>query len=205
MPPCYYIVRTYILEMLLAEHIVVFCRYSSRALVIPFKTPSIGPTEQTESDAFGNLTTAQQRASSAIGWAISLGKDYYNTGKDNVCSTMLPIVRDSLPGVDPRLCLGYACLLHFATKVCTLNVQQDAPIYFLYSWLRKPCQMCQRFGKRLKTLSKRYTPFWAQEEHHCQSHILLMSMVSLFKYSPRQLPGLRSWRGLEDYMRFVEV
>ena len=91
-------------------------RYSSRAL-ISFSGPSIGPTTEEDSKAFSLLAEAQREASSAIEWAISLGKAFSNGGEEDVSSRINPAVRAQLPGVDPRLCTGYACLLYFAEKV----------------------------------------------------------------------------------------
>ena len=92
-------------------------RYSSRALLIPFSTPSIGPTSEEESKAFNLLGAAQREAYSAIGWAISLAKKFVEGGETEVSSRISPSVRAILPGVDPRLCTGYACILYFAEKV----------------------------------------------------------------------------------------
>lgn len=92
-------------------------RYSSRALVIPFNTPSIGPRSEIQSRDFGLLATAQREASSTIGWAISLGKSFKLSGVSDVQHRINPAVRTRLPGVDPRLCTGYSCLLYFAEKV----------------------------------------------------------------------------------------
>lgn len=60
--------------------------------------------------------------SSAVGWVISLGKLFEEEGKGDVSSSLLPSVREAMPGVDPRLCTGYACLLYFAEKVLTVSI-----------------------------------------------------------------------------------
>ena len=98
-------------------HVCSLHRYSSRALLIPFSGPSIGPTTEEESRAFAQLAVAQREASSAIGWAISLGKEFIDGGETEVSSRISPVVRSRLPGADPRLCTGYACLLYFVEKV----------------------------------------------------------------------------------------
>lgn len=68
------------------------------------------------------LGSVQREASSAIGFVISLGKKFEEEGRHKVSSSLLSAVRQAMPGVDPRLCTGYACLLYFAEKVvCELN------------------------------------------------------------------------------------
>ena len=89
---------------------VQFCRYSSRALLIPFSKPSIGPTTEEESQAFSSLAATQKTASSAVGWVVSLGKAFVQCGKSDVSNRLVPFVRSILIGVDPRLCTGYATL-----------------------------------------------------------------------------------------------
>ena len=58
-----------------------------------------------------------REASSAIGWAISLRKQFIEGGEEDITCRISPMVRLQLPGVDPRLVLGYSCLLYFAEKV----------------------------------------------------------------------------------------
>ena len=101
--------------------LVHFYRYSSRALLIPFSKPSIGPTTEEESAAFSSLAATQQAASSAVGWIISLGKAFVQCCKSDISNRILPFVRSTLSGVDPRLCIGYASLLFFAEKVFTVS------------------------------------------------------------------------------------
>lgn len=98
---------------------MIRCRYSSRALVVPFSKPSIGPKTEGDNQAFSLLTAAQQQAASAIGWVIGLGKSFEEDSGPNkyIPNYLLPAVREALPEVDPRLCTGYACLLFFAEKV----------------------------------------------------------------------------------------
>ena len=98
--------------------LVHFYRYSSRALLIPFSKPSIGPTTEEESAAFSSLAATQQAASSAVGWIISLGKAFVQCGKSDISNRILPFVRSTL---SPRLCIGYASLLFFAEKVFTVS------------------------------------------------------------------------------------
>ena len=47
--------------------------YPSRALVIPFSQPSIGPKPEEDSEEFASLAAIQQKASSAVGGVIVWG------------------------------------------------------------------------------------------------------------------------------------
>lgn len=113
----------------------LLCRYSSRALLIPFKEPSIGPKSTAESLAFANLSRTRKVASRAIGWVISLRKCLVEGGGFREIREMLPTVQEKLPGVDPRLCTGYACLLYFAKKVMPCRNQY----YVVYITTRDVC------------------------------------------------------------------
>ena len=70
--------------------------------------------------AFVQLTEAQKDASRAVGWAISLGKTLAQVDACNVAGPVLSRVKELLPGVDPRLCMGYSLLMYFAQKVCAV-------------------------------------------------------------------------------------
>lgn len=94
-----------------------FCilRYSSRALILPFQKPTVGPKTQAEMMQFQHLMGILEETSSAVGWAISVGKllkeEHFH---------IQPRVRAKLVGVDPRLCTGYATLLFCVEKVLLL-------------------------------------------------------------------------------------
>lgn len=85
--------------------------------MIPFQKPTIGPVNDSDVEAFGNLTEAQKQASKAVGWAISLGRVLVEED-DHIAGPILARVKELLPGVDPRLCVGYSLLMFFAQKVC---------------------------------------------------------------------------------------
>ncbi len=89
----------------------VLVRYCS------FLLPSVGPMNEHESVQFMRLLEARENMSSAVGWAISLGKILRNGGKQEISSNILPLTRKLLPGVDPRLKSGYAVLVYFCEKV----------------------------------------------------------------------------------------
>ena len=91
------------------------CRYCSRALVIPFENPTVGPQSDADIQSFKHLLEVLHAASAAVGWAISMGKTILEGGHlQGDCQTR---VRSRLQGVDPRLCTGYCTLLFCAEKV----------------------------------------------------------------------------------------
>ena len=93
-------------------------RYSSRALLLPFKLPSVGPTNEEELKAFSNMANVLKESSRAVGWAIQMGNTFVDEGTQDIASRILPFLCDTLHGIDPRLTTGYASLLFFAEKVC---------------------------------------------------------------------------------------
>lgn len=93
-------------------------RYASRSLVIPFSLPTIGPVNQEETRQFQELADSLKDASSAVGWAIGVGRwlkrgDQFNDG-------LLETVNQKLAGVDSRLCTSYCTLLYCIKKVSWL-------------------------------------------------------------------------------------
>ena len=84
--------------------------------LVPFSLPTIGPTNQSEAEAFKQMSQKMTEVSSAIGWAISLGKglrdgQQFGDGR-------LKQVRSKLPGVEPRFCTAYTTALFVVEKVC---------------------------------------------------------------------------------------
>ena len=81
----------------------LICKYTSRALFIPFKEPSIGLKSTEESVAFATLSCARKNASQAIGWVISLRKCLVEEegGGFKEIREMLPTVMEKLPEIDP--------------------------------------------------------------------------------------------------------
>lgn len=103
-------------------------RYSSRALLIPFIKPAVGPENQVESCAFNEMSTVLRSASSAVGWAISLGdvlKEEVTYLQGDLCKR----VRERLPGIDSRLITGYATCLFFAEKVASCIVCYNSFVF----------------------------------------------------------------------------
>ena len=138
----------------------VICRYSSRAMIIPFKEPTIGPKTTHESLAFAELTNTRKKASCVIGWVICLRKSLLQQGFAEI-REMLTTTREKLPGVDPRLCMGYSCLLYFAHKVSS-RVPSGGIIKmnstFTYSFLLPIISWLRWLEWRMSTQSLRI--FW---------------------------------------------
>lgn len=77
----------------------------------------MGPKSEEDSIAFSRLTEIQKSTSSAIGWAIKIGKTFSTEGVADITTRILPLTRKLLPKVEPRLCTGYATLLYFCEMV----------------------------------------------------------------------------------------
>lgn len=81
-------------------------RYSSRALLIPFKKSPVGPQNETESYAFNDMAATLKRASAAVGWAISLGATM-KSEMSYIKGDLFKSVKERFSGVDSRLISGY--------------------------------------------------------------------------------------------------
>lgn len=84
-------------------------------MLIPFKLPTVGPTNHQEAESFKKISQTMTEVSSAVGWAISLGKEL-NEGRQ-FDDDRLERVRSKLSGVEPRLCTAYTTLLFVVEKV----------------------------------------------------------------------------------------
>ena len=85
-------------------------------MLVPFSLPTVGPTNQREAEAFKQMSQKLHEVSSAIGWAISLGKELRDGQQFD--DDRLERVRSKLPGVEPRLCTAYTTALFVVEKVC---------------------------------------------------------------------------------------
>ena len=75
----------------------------------------MGPANEQEAACFQALALSMKKASSAVGWVISLGK-YLEEGHQ-FYDGLLEKVNLKLPGVDSRLCTAYTTLLYCTKKV----------------------------------------------------------------------------------------
>ena len=80
--------------------------------MISFSEPSIGLKDEEANRDFGMLARTQQKVSSAVGWAISLGGSFSDEAAVEVSARLTTAVRARLPGNEPLLVTGYACLLY---------------------------------------------------------------------------------------------
>lgn len=93
-------------------------RYVSRTILLCFKKPEIGTiTSIEEQELWDDLHVTMEKASSAVGMAISLGQALDKDGFKSIREEITPFVQESLPNVQPRVISGYATLLWFTKKV----------------------------------------------------------------------------------------
>ena len=84
-------------------------------MLVPFNLPTVGPTNQQEAETFKQLSQKMTEVSSAVGWAISLGRELSDGRQFD--DDRLERVRSKLPGVEPRLCTAYTTALFVVEKV----------------------------------------------------------------------------------------
>lgn len=88
-------------------------RVCTRATIINFALPSIGPVDDEEEEVFAELEEliTEGEVSKAAGWAIALGNH-------NLREEVL-VMKESLRGtMSGRKCKNWAILLYFLKKVC---------------------------------------------------------------------------------------
>lgn len=83
--------------------------------MIPFKLPTIGPCNEDEAEKFTELFEIMKTISSAVGWAVSMGR--FLQEKHQFEGRLLTEVKSRLPGVEPRLCIAYTTLVYCVSKV----------------------------------------------------------------------------------------
>lgn len=93
---------------------LVFCRFTSRAVLVPFECPSVCPASDEEEEAFMELDSiiSSGELSSSIAWAIGCG-NRLSHDKDEIrefCSKL----KGSFSG---RVLKNWGTLLYFLNKV----------------------------------------------------------------------------------------
>ncbi len=106
----------------LYSHALTKFRDLSRLLVIPFNLPKIGGESEEDCRNFQELGNLKKKASSCIGWAISLGKKFEEGGITEINGVMLSMIHPQLKGLDPRFITGYSILLYFAKEVSAVHI-----------------------------------------------------------------------------------
>ena len=103
-------------------------RVRSRAVLIDFILPAIAPETDEEEVAFGELEEllASGEVSSAIGWAVSVGKNL-EKARGHI-SSLASQLRGTFSG---RLCKNWATLLFFLEKV-RFNL---SPVYYRLEYI----------------------------------------------------------------------
>ena len=108
-------------------------------MLIPFKLPTVGPTNQQEAESFEQISRTMMGVSSAVGWAISIGRELRDGRQFD--DDRLERVRSKLPGVEPRLCTAYTTLLFVVEKVCLYFCMVHKLVVndktFIYRYLRR--------------------------------------------------------------------
>ena len=109
-------------------------------MLVPFSLPTVGPTNLQEAESFKQLSQKMAEVSSAIGWAISLGRELRDGRQFD--DGRLEQVRLKLPGVEPRLCTAYTTALFVVEKVCLYFCM----VYSLCTWfyLLPTCRYLRR-------------------------------------------------------------
>ena len=114
---------------------VRFCRYSSRALLIPFSSHLLDLQLRRKVKHFRSLAATQRAASSAVGWIISLGKDFVQCGISDVSTRLLPSVRATLswswPSTVHWLCVSCFLLRRYAHMYMYMYVHVRMCVFLL--------------------------------------------------------------------------
>ena len=86
-------------------------------MIIPFKGPSIQAKTIDQQQAFASLKRLKDEASSSIGYFLSLGVQYRETGVFEVDKYEQKLAQ-LLPNSGGRTIKGYANLIWFTEQVC---------------------------------------------------------------------------------------
>lgn len=98
-------------------------RYASRSVLIGFHPPQVDPT----TTQYCSLPQLMNQAKSAIGFMISLGKKFSETGISEIDMYIKPKLKSMLPnGVWPRVIPGYASLIWFTYEVSSDKFEDSA-------------------------------------------------------------------------------
>ena len=98
---------------------VIFYRYYTRTVIIPFQNPPLGKDISAENLAvLSSLDEKFYEASRAVGFLISLGNILTKEGFDEIRTEFHPLVSEHLKEFcHPRIIFGYSTLLWFTSKV----------------------------------------------------------------------------------------
>ena len=117
----------YLITRLIRSYITVnctflCCRHVSRCLLIKFGLPEIGGClDEDEQEGWNKLHHLWEKASSCIGYLVSLEDVLEKEGFKEIDGTFLPKVQSLFKGCLPRTILGYAILMWFSSKVTTID------------------------------------------------------------------------------------
>ena len=112
----------------------VFFRLSTRALLIHFTHPQVGPRDNESFVEFSKLTDTLRKASSMAGAIVSLGKEFKISGTKEIRETWAPKVLEAMGYDNSRLATGYATLLYFTNEVLIFQFNYQNLISMNYSY-----------------------------------------------------------------------
>lgn len=92
-------------------------RISSRALLVPFKNPKVGPSNADQAAAFQQLPDRLEAASSMAGAIVRIEKDLINGGRTEILELINPMMYEVVGISNPRVVTGCSILLYFTYKV----------------------------------------------------------------------------------------
>ena len=105
------------------------CRISSRALLIPFKNPKVGPSNADQAAAFQQLPDHLEAASSMAGAVVRIEKDLIDGGRAEILELINPMLFDVIGISNPRVVTGCSILLYFTYKVISLVTKHKTCVY----------------------------------------------------------------------------
>lgn len=130
----------------------MYFRYLSRCVLIEFVHPRIDSTIS----EFDKLHQLMESSSSAVGFLISLGKQFLINSTKDLDEQVLPKLKSALEdAVIPRIYIGYGILIWFVLKVIIAS-----PIFI--SYLCKHCLQIMSKG-RIENLKEDFWEYVTQE------------------------------------------
>ncbi len=153
------------------------CRYSSRANIIPFDLPSVGPQCPDEQRAFSRLTAAINNGtfSQCIGWVVQQLTELEAARESQVMSTISTSIQASFISKSAsRRLTGWSTLLFFTKQASNQqNAESHACMWSIFSQLLETCHMAQLYPEvesfAKKNYTKSFTNKFTIESTHAQT------------------------------------
>ena len=122
-------------------HLMYFCfiykyRISSRALLIPFKNPKVGPRNTDQAAAYKELPDSLEAVSSMAADIIQIEKEFINGGRTEILDLINPVLFQVVGFSNPRIVTGCSILMYFTYKVCIAKIYMyHNYTYCMYLWM----------------------------------------------------------------------